>query len=198
MPIQYPLNKSYTPKNELYNKMIDVSQSLGKATREATPAPSPTPTSAPQQTGGISQYQNIPKTLSDLGTQTTPYGGSTRYEPGGTHMGVDIANKMGTPIPSFTGGTVTDVRTGKVQGDKGYGNYVIVTTPQGEKVRYSHLSNNFVSVGQELSSGDVLGTMGNTGSTYSQFKNGTGSHLDLRIQDAYGKFISPISYISSH
>lgn len=187
------------PENALYNKMIGVSQSLGKATRAAkavSPVQAPT-TPTPQPTGGVSQYQNISKGLSDLGTMTTPYMGSTNYEPGGTHKGIDIANKMGTPIPSYTGGTVTDVRTGQVQGSSDFGNYVIVTTPQGDKVRYSHLSQSYIPIGTEIKQGEVLGTMGNTGQTYS-LHGGDASHLDLRIKDAYGKYVDPTSYLNSY
>ena len=186
------------PQNVLYNKLMGVSQSLGKATREAkarSTVPTSIPTTAP--TGDISQYKNLPKTLSNLGTMTVPYMGSTRYEPGGTHKGVDIGNKIGTPIPSFTGGKVTDVKVGQKQGSPGFGNYVIIETPQGDRVRYSHLSQSYVKLGQEINPSDILGSMGNTGQTYSQH-GGTGSHLDIRIQDAYGKYVSPIDYLGNY
>lgn len=130
---------------------------------------------------------------SPLGSITTKYGGGTRYEK--FHPAVDIANKIGTPIPSFTPGKVTEVATGRRQGDKGYGNYVIVTDAQGNKHRYSHLHQSYVRVGDVLNPKDVLGTMGNTGSTYSN-TGGTGSHLDYRILDAYGRYVNPSKYFS--
>ena len=131
---------------------------------------------------------------SPLGVITTKYGDTTRYEK--FHPALDIANKIGTPIPSFTPGKVTEVVTGRRQGDKGYGNYVIVTDPQGNRHRYSHLHRSYVKVGDVINPKDVLGEMGNTGSTYSN-TGGTGSHLDYRIMDAYGRYVNPSKYFSN-
>lgn len=129
--------------------------------------------------------------LKSLGTLTTGYNGSTRYE--GTHPGIDIANKIGTPIPAYSGGKVIESVTGKKQGDKGYGNYILVQDAQGNKWRYSHLYQNYVKSGTVLKPGQILGTMGNSGSTYSN-SGGTGSHLDLRIRDAYNNYINPLKF----
>lgn len=135
--------------------------------------------------------QFTPASFKNLGTITTPYGGQTRFE--AQHPAVDIANKIGTPIPSFVSGTVTDVAQGKRQGDKGYGNYVVVTDAQGNKHRYSHLNKAFVRIGEKVQRGRTIGQMGNTGSTYSQH-GGTGSHLDYRIMDAYNKYVNPMRF----
>lgn len=54
--------------------------------------------------------------LGTLGAVTTPFGGQTSYE--STHMGVDIANVSGTPIPSFVSGTIVKTVTGKKHGKK--------------------------------------------------------------------------------
>ena len=132
----------------------------------------------------------------DLGVRTTPYGGSTRVE--NVHPGIDIANKIGTPIPAFTGGVVSQVVDGKKQDMKGgYGNYVIVTDPNGNQHRYSHLSGDFVQVGQKVTQGQKIGEMGNTGAAYST-SGGTGSHLDYRIKSAAGKYLNPNSYIDKY
>ena len=129
--------------------------------------------------------------LNKLGALTTGYNGSTKFE--GTHPGIDIANKIGTPIPTYAGGTVLESVTGKKQGDKGYGNYILVQDAQGNKWRYSHLYQNYVKSGTVLKPGQILGTMGNSGSTYSN-SGGTGSHLDLRIRDAYNNYINPLKF----
>ena len=133
-----------------------------------------------------------PAPVTKLGTVTVPYGGSTRYEK--FHPAVDIANKIGTPLQAFTSGVVTEIKTGYKQGDKGYGNYVIVTDPQGNKHRYSHLEKAFVKVGQPVQRGSVFGTIGNTGSTYS-LHGGTGAHLDYRVVDMYNKYVNPSLFI---
>ena len=145
--------------------------------------------STPQMSG------NVSPDISKLGTQTTGWGESTRYEK--FHPAVDIANKPDTPIPSFIQGTVTSVVTGKKQGDNGYGNYVIVTDAQGNKHRYSHLHQAYVKVGQKVGSGQQLGTMGNSGSTYSPSGKGTGTHLDYRIVNAYNKYVNPYTYLKN-
>jgi len=145
-----------------------------------------------------STYKNlgyISPDIGKLGTITTQYGSSTKFE--GNHPGVDIANKIGTQIPSFEGGKVLRVDQGFKQGDKGFGNSVIVQDAQGNKFRYSHLNKSYVKVGDVLSRGQVLGEIGNSGSTYST-SGGTGSHLDLRIRDAYGKLVDPLSFLKNY
>lgn len=138
-------------------------------------------------------YNNIKRAMDSIGNETVDYGGETKYE--GVHPGVDIANKIGTPINAFTPGVVTKVETGHKQGDNGFGNYIIITDPYGAQHRYSHLSQSFVRVGQKVGQGNPIAAMGNTGSTYSE-SGGTGSHLDYRISDAYGKYQNPYQYLS--
>lgn len=107
-----------------------------------------------------SQVRSTAGKTSSLGTVTTPYGGSTRYE--SFHRGIDIGNKIGTPIPAFTSGTVTKVYAGgQPKSGKGFGSYVIVTDPQGNRHRYSHLHDAYVREGQQVQRGLALGAMGN-------------------------------------
>lgn len=135
---------------------------------------------------------STPAMVGGLGQVTVPYGGNTRYE--SYHPGVDIANKIGTPVSSFSPGTVVDVKTGQSQGMPGFGNYIVVEDSLGNKWRYSHLNKALVKVGQNIAAGTQIGEMGNTGSTYS-VSGGTGSHLDLRIKDIYGRYINPSQLI---
>jgi len=130
----------------------------------------------------------------NLGTTTVPYGGSTKYEK--FHPGVDIAAPTGTQVPSFTGGKITDIKSGVGKTDSpSFGNYVIVTDPKGNKHRYSHLDQSWVKIGQEIERGQNIGAMGATGSVYSQ-SGGDPSHLDYRIMDAFNKYIDPSLYLS--
>jgi murein DD-endopeptidase MepM/ murein hydrolase activator NlpD len=140
----------------------------------------------------VTQQSIQPSSVRGLGQVTTPYGGSTKYE--SFHPGLDIANKIGTPIQSYTPGKVTAVRTGQQQGGPDFGNYVVITDPEGNQFRYSHLAGENVKIGQTVNKGSVIGTMGNTGQTYS-LSGGTGSHLDLRIKNLYGKYVNPNRYI---
>ena len=142
-----------------------------------------------------SQYSSLASGVNQkFGNVSVPYGGSTRYE--SFHPGIDIANKIGTPIPSFSGGKVIkSVPSGQVQGNKGYGNYVIIEDRQGNKHRYSHLQQAYVKIGQNVAPGMVIGSMGATGQTYSASGKGTGSHLDYRIKNLYDKWVNPNSFI---
>jgi murein DD-endopeptidase MepM/ murein hydrolase activator NlpD len=135
--------------------------------------------------------------LGQIGAVTTPFGGKTRIEK--FHPGIDLANTIGTPIPAFTGGTVVEAVTGKTQNMKGaYGNYVVVKDDQGNLHRYSHLSNEYVKVGDKVNKGQELGKMGNSGAAYSTSPTGTGSHLDYRIKSAANKYLNPNVFINSY
>jgi len=133
----------------------------------------------------------MPYDLTKIGPITTRYGGGTRYEK--FHPGVDVAAPIGTPLSAIRGGTVTGISSGKTQGQKGYGNYVIITDKDGNNWRYSHLNRSWVKQGQQIQPGQQFGEIGNTGSTYS-LHGGTGAHLDLRIQDAYGRYVNPVQF----
>ena len=133
--------------------------------------------------------------LTKLGAITTPYGGDTTQEIGSP--GVDIANKTGTPIPTTTKGVVTDVSYGHKQGENNYGNYVIVTDPQGNKHRYSHLNRGYVQIGQGVKAGEKIGEMGKSGATYSP-SGGDPTNLDYRIVDKYGKYRNPMTYLKKY
>ena len=128
-----------------------------------------------------------------VGTVTVPYGGQTKYE--NVHGGIDIGNKLNTPLYSTTQGKVTKVVSGKKQGDKDFGNYVEVQDAQGNRHRYSHLTKSYVKIGDSVNKGQLYGTMGNSGSAYST-TGGTGSHLDYRIWDMYNKYVNPEKYLT--
>lgn len=138
--------------------------------------------------------RGLPEALNSLGTITTDYGGSTKYEK--SHPGIDIANVAGTPVSDFVEGTVTATSTGHIHGEKGFGNQVIITDNQGNKHQFSHLQNIYVKPGQAVKKGETIATIGDTGSTYSPKKRGTGAHLDYRIVDAYNKYVSPYQYFN--
>lgn len=144
----------------------------------------------------ISQYKGITNAMQSAGQKmgqvTVPYGGSTKFEK--FHPGIDIANKIGAPIQSFTQGKITEIKGGQVKGAPGFGNYIIVTDPQGNRHRYSHLAGSYLPLGQTVQRGTLIGSMGNTGQTYS-LSGGTGAHLDYRIQDIYNKYINPSRFI---
>jgi murein DD-endopeptidase MepM/ murein hydrolase activator NlpD len=85
------------------------------------------------------------------------------------HQGLDIANRTGTPVNTTASGVVLFAGW-----HGGFGNKVIVYHGFDYTTVYAHLSKIYVSVGDEVSQGDVIGTVGSTG--YS-----TGPHLHYEV-----------------
>lgn len=127
--------------------------------------------------------------LKKLGNITTPFMGSTRGET--QHMGIDIANKNGTPIPAITPGVVTSVNNGNT----GFGNTVTVKAPNGDTQQFAHLQRALVRPGQKVAQGQTIAKMGASGNSYSK-SGGATDHLDLRIVNAYGRFKNPLVYLT--
>ena len=191
-----PMNTTYSNANQamssMVNKLSTISRSMPKNKGKTVDT---------SQYSGL--VNNVKSNLGPVGKISTDFLGSTKYEPGGTHMGTDYAARMGTPIPAYASGTVTESVTGKKHGDPGYGNYLKILGEDGKEWRYSHLEKNFIPVGTRVQTGQTIGTVGATGSTYSASKtydpnnpDTWGSHLDLRIYDTYKKyFLNPQNYI---
>jgi murein DD-endopeptidase MepM/ murein hydrolase activator NlpD len=101
------------------------------------------------------------------GRVTSPFGRYREYSSGirRHHLGLDIANPVGTPIHAAAPGEVTLAEELHI-----YGNAVIVSHGQGVSTSYNHLSAIDVEVGQRVEAGQVVGKMGSTGQS-------TGSHL---------------------
>jgi len=127
-----------------------------------------------------------------MGTTTVAFGGSTGFE--AVHPAYDIANKVGTPITAFAGGTV--INTDPV-GAGGFGKFVEIQDAEGKVWRYSHLNNFSAKVGDTVNSGSTFAQMGNTGNVITGGREATaddkaagkGAHLDLRVFAA-GKQVS--------
>lgn len=100
-----------------------------------------------------------------------PAGGSITQYFSWYHPGVDIANRDAPGIAASDGGTV--VLAGWPD-NQGYGNRVVIDHGNGYTSLYAHLSNIYVSSGQTVSRGQLLGQMGSTGRS-------TGIHLHLEI-----------------
>lgn len=98
------------------------------------------------------------------------------------HNGIDIANDVGTPIRAAASGRVSE---SKFSG--AYGKHIMIThfpdgipdakgNGGGQKwvTVYAHLSDINVKVGDQVTTGQLIGKMGSTG-------NSTGSHLHFEI-----------------
>jgi len=191
MSYQYPMNQTF-------KQLTERAYSLGKSL--------PKVASTVMKSG---KFQKLADTVGSatgkakelfnkLGSETTNYGGNTNYE--SYHPGVDIAAASGTPIKAFTGGTVVEARTGQTHNPNvpSFGNYLVIQDKNGNYQRYSHLKDEFVKVGSQISSGQDIGTVGSTGSTYSPSGNGEGAHLDYRIYSAAKKYFNPSFYLNTY
>ncbi len=93
---------------------------------------------------------------------------------------VDIGAPLGTPIHAAANGTVIVSRdNGGWNG--GYGNYVVITHDNGTQTLYAHMRRSIVSVGQSVSSGQIIGYVGMTGLT-------TGPHVHFEVRGAANPF----------
>ena len=121
------------------------------------------------------------------------------------HKALDISGTgYGSPIYAANNGVVSSVRGGCIPGDTGCngrgGNYVVINHNNGYYTVYMHLKNINVSVGQAVSAGQVIATMGNTGNvipvpTSSSSTNGTHLHFCLYKGEPYkgGYEVNPMS-----
>ena len=100
------------------------------------------------------------------------------------HTGVDIANKLGTPLYAADDGVV-ETATGGYNG--GYGNMIVINHGGGIKTRYAHASKLFVKAGDSVSKGDTIAAMGSTGRS-------TGSHIHFEVL-INGVRKNPLNYI---
>lgn len=87
---------------------------------------------------------------------------------------VDLAISTGTPIRASASGTILLARNGY---NGGYGNLVIMKHPNGTQTLYAHLSKINTSNGSQVSQGDIIGLVGNTGRS-------TGPHLHFEVHGA--------------
>lgn len=111
----------------------------------------------------------------------------------GYHYGIDIGDRSKPDVWAAGGGTIEKTNTGcgprSTRCGGGYGNYVIINHGNGYKTLYGHLEKLYVTEGQEVSQGEVLGQMGNTGNVHGP----TGIHLHWEVwQDGVKK--NPAKY----
>lgn len=87
------------------------------------------------------------------------------------HHGVDLRLNIGDTVRAAVSGIVTKI----AYDHDGYGNYVVMTHPDGMETIYGHLSYSLVSQGQYVEMGRPVAIGGNTG-------NSTGPHLHFEAR----------------
>ncbi|MFQ5901444.1 MAG: M23 family metallopeptidase [Thermodesulfobacteriota bacterium] len=101
---------------------------------------------------------------SDFGYRISPFT-SLRQK----HEGLDIANRLGTPIIAPSDGMVIKVGRGWA-----LGKYIVINHGYGIKTKYGHLSKILVKRGEQVKRGDKIAVMGSTGRS-------TGPHLHYEV-----------------
>jgi hypothetical protein len=127
--------------------------------------------------GWASPVQSI-TISSPYGYRSSPISGSGEF-----HDGVDLSGSSGSAIFAVRDGTVTAAVTGCVAGDTQcggrWGNWIAIDHGEVSGIGhiysfYAHLESVGVSIGDTVSAGQQIGTMGTTGSS-------TGTHLHFGI-----------------
>ena len=105
------------------------------------------------------------KISSHFGYREDPIKGGDSF-----HQGLDIAAESGSRIAAMFYGVVKE--TG---GGGSYGNYIIIDHGSGIEVLYAHCSAVFAEKGTAIRSGEIVASVGSTGSS-------TSSHLHIEIK----------------
>lgn len=126
------------------------------------------PEGRPVRQGYVSSY---------FGERQDPFTGHQAF-----HRGVDFASEQGSEVIAVASGVVT------FSGERpGYGTMLEVNHGDGYVTRYGHNERNLVEVGQTVTRGQVIATMGSTGRS-------TGPHVHFEVLRA-GMHVDPLSFI---
>jgi len=104
---------------------------------------------------------------------------------GATHYGLDIANRIGTPIFTVADGVVE--KSGPASG---FGLWVVVRHDDGSRSVYGHINQAFVAAGDRVSAGDRIAEVGNRGQS-----TGPHLHLEIRQGSASGDKVDPVGWL---
>ena len=115
-----------------------------------------------------------------VGRLTSTYG--ARW--GTMHWGIDLANRIGTPIVSAADGVVVEAGPAS-----GFGLWVRVRHTDGTITVYGHVDRILVRQGQAVKAGQQIATMGNRGQS-------TGPHLHFEVWSG-GVKINPLLWLRS-
>ena len=100
------------------------------------------------------------------------------------HNGIDLAGPIGTPVLAARGGRVVHMENDTA----GYGRMIILDHGGGFRSLYAHLDAFRVNVGQYVSTGQQIGTLGNTGRS-------TGAHLHFSVI-RNGRWEDPMKHLA--
>lgn len=190
---QQKLQAKYPEHSKEYRKHLEAQIKLEKEKlalqeKQAKAIQSQIASGKIQQTGSISTGSS-PSSNQNLsgwnGTISSGYGqrGSE------FHRGIDIAMAKGTRLDANIGGKVVASGDAKKNGmSSTYGNVVVIQDTNGMKHIYAHLDKAIAKLGDTITAGMQIGTIGSTG-------NSTGNHLHYEI-NKNGNPIDPSNYLN--
>jgi len=121
--------------------------------------------------------KNLKRMASGYGMRMHPI-----YKRRKMHTGMDFSAESGTEIYATGNGKVVHVERSR----RGYGNHVIIDHGYGFETLYAHMSKFDVRRGQEVRRGEVIGYVGNTGTSVAP-------HLHYEVHKN-GEKVNPINY----
>jgi murein DD-endopeptidase MepM/ murein hydrolase activator NlpD len=116
------------------------------------------------------------------GTFTSGFG--ARW--GTSHLGIDIANSIGTPIYAAADGVVIEAGPAS-----GFGLWVRIQHDDGTVTVYGHMQDFSVHEGQQVRAGEQIARIGNRGQS-------TGPHLHFEVWDQGSLKINPRTWLLEH
>lgn len=123
----------------------------------------------------------------EFGTMIRIYVDETRSEDI-SRRGIDINASVGTIVKAAAEGQVEEVASNTTDGT-----YVVIAHANGLKTKYTNLSEEVkVAVGDVVSTGTEIGTVGNTSGIFTS--KVCGDVLNVQVQDANGNDVDPSAY----
>lgn len=123
------------------------------------------------------QNDDLKRTASGYGMRMHPI-----YKIRKMHPGMDFSAPVGTPVFATGDATVQKVSRSR----RGYGNHIILDHGFNYETLYAHLSKISVYRGQKIKRGEIIGYVGNTGTS-------TAPHLHYEVLKN-GKHLNPIYF----
>ena len=125
----------------------------------------------------------------EFGTMIRTYVDETRSEDT-SRRGIDINASVGTIVKAAAEGQVEEVSSNTTDGT-----YVVIAHANGLKTKYTNLSEEVkVAVGDVVSTGTEIGTVGNTSGIFTS--KVCGDVLNVQVQDANGNDVDPSAYFN--
>ena len=150
------------------------------------PKPTPVPRvvqSETQQSSGETYTAAPDESVAGSGSLAWPLEGMITQRFSRYHQGIDIHTPAGRPVVAADDGTVVLVSWLTYS----YGHHVIIDHGNGVETLYAHMNDILVEVGQTVTKGQQIGTVGATG-------RATGPHLHFEVREG-GVRRNPFSYL---